>query len=140
MEKKNDYGLKALAGTLLALLFGLLIFVVADAVFPFRQLGPRAESADILPLIFMSQTFLSVAMLLLSFYLLFLYIKDYLQLKSRFTLGIILAVFSLMLFAISANPILHMFLGVFGGRGLFPLIPYFFATISLAILVYVSSK
>lgn len=141
MEKrKNDYTVEALGGTLLALLLAAAIFVLADLLFPFRQLGPRAEAPDIMPYIFLGQIVLSLLMLMLSFYLLFIYLKDYLQLKSRFTLGLLVALFSFMLFAIAANPMLHMFLGVYGGRGLFPLIPYLFATISLAILVWVSSK
>ncbi|MEW6748959.1 MAG: hypothetical protein AB1295_04600 [Candidatus Micrarchaeota archaeon] len=140
MENKNDFTLKAVGGTLLALLLAMGIFVLADQLFPFRQLGPRAEQPDIMPYIFMAQIFLSLLMLLLSFYLMFIYMKDYLQLKSRFTFGLLVAVFSFMLFAIAANPMLHAFLGVYGGRGLFPLIPYVFATLSLGILVWVSSK
>ena len=93
-----------------------------------------------MPYVFLAQIVLSLMMLVMSFYLLFIYLKDYLQLKSKFTMGLIVAVFSFMLFAFAANPLLHMFLGVYGGQGLFPLIPYLFATLSLAILVWVSSK
>ena len=45
-----------------------------------------------------------------------------------------------MLFAISANPLLHMLFGVFGRPGLFSIIPPLFATVSLAILAWVSSR
>jgi len=138
--KVNNLALKALAGTVLALLFAVAIFLVADAIMPFRQMGPRPEGTEVMPYIFMSHTFILTVMLLLSLYLLFTYLKDYLQLKSGFTLGIIFAVFSFMLFAITANPLLMVFLGVYGDRGPFQLIPYLFATIALAILGWVSSK
>ncbi len=93
-----------------------------------------------IPNIFLIQLGLSTIMVLLSLYLLFTYIKDYLQLRTKFTIGLIVSIFSFMLFAISANPILHVFLGVYGGRGIFSVVPYLFATISLAVLVWVSSK
>ena len=48
MEKRDGdgYNYKALLGTLVALLAGAGIFLAANAVLPFRQLGPRAESDD----------------------------------------------------------------------------------------------
>jgi hypothetical protein len=141
MEKRNDFTLKAMAGAILALLLAVGVFLAVDAAFPVRQWGPpNPPGQDLMQNVFLLQMGLSTAMILLSLYLLFTYLKDYLQLKSGFTLGIIFAVFSLMLFAISANPALHIFLGVYGGRGLFTLVPYLFATISLAVLVWVSSK
>ena len=141
MEKRNDFTLKAAAGSILAFLLAVGIFVVVDAAFPVRKWGPpNPESMDLMQNVFLLQIGLSTAMILLSLYLLFTYIWDYIQLKSRFTMGVIFAVFSLMLFAVSANPVLHMFLGIFGSKGLFTVVPYLFATISLAILVWVSSK
>lgn len=140
MEKGNDFTFKAAVGTILALLAAVGIFVIVDAALPFRQWGMRMELAQIMQNILLLHIALSTAMILLSLYLLFTYLKDYLQLKSRFTLGLLIAVFSLMLFAISTNPILLIFLGVYGARGLFTMIPYVFATIALAILVWVSSK
>jgi len=62
---------------------------------------------------------ISTVMFFISIYLVFIYMKDYLQLRSRFTLEILLAVISFMLFAISSNPLLHMMLGIFGKQGIF---------------------
>ena len=139
--EKNNFTFKAAAGTILALLLAVAIFVIVDAASPIKKWGPPPpDSMDIMQSVFLLQIGLSTAMILLSLFLLFTYLKDYLQLKSGFTLGVLFAVFSLMLFAISANPILHMFLGIYGSRGLFTVVPYLFATLSLAILVWVSSK
>ncbi len=141
MRKKEDnVKWKAMGGTILAVFLSIAIFVVVDLVVPFRQLGSRRELMELANNIFLVHTTISFLMIALSVYLLFTYLKDYLELKSKFTIGIMLAIFSFMLFAIAANPILHMFLGVYGGKGLFQLIPYVFATIALAILVWVSSR
>lgn len=148
---KNNFTFKAIAGTIIAFLFAISIFVVVDATSPVRQWGPPPEAEGpaimpapegqmMIPNIFLIQLGLSTIMVLLSLYLLFTYIKDYLQLRTKFTIGLIVSIFSFMLFAISANPILHVFLGVYGGRGIFSVVPYLFATISLAVLVWVSSK
>ncbi len=138
--EKNNFTFKAVAGTILALLLAVGMFVVVDATLPFKKWGPRSETAELMQNLFLVHIALSSAMILLSLYLMFIYLKDYLQLKSKFTLGLLIAVFSFMLFAISTNPALHVFLGVYGSRGLFTLIPYLFATIALAVLVWVSSK
>ncbi|MBU0527418.1 hypothetical protein KKE92_02970 [Candidatus Micrarchaeota archaeon] len=139
-KKENNITLKAIIGTMLAVFLSISIFIVVDFVVPFRQLGPRDGPMELANDIFLAHTAISFLMIALSVYLLFTYLKDYLELKSRFTIGVLLAVFSFMLFAIAANPPLHMFLGVYGGRGLFQLVPYVFATIALAILVWVSSR
>jgi len=138
--KKDDYTVKSLAGTAIALLLSIGIFILANLLFPFRQFGPGAEVADTMQIIFMLHTALSFFILALSVFLLFTYLKDYFLLRSKFTLGLLVAIFSFMLFAVAANPLLHKFLGVYGSGGPFQLAPYLFASISLAILVWVSSK
>jgi hypothetical protein len=148
-NQKNDMTLKALGGTMLAVLLSVVLLMAANLAMPFRQLEPGTGPSGEPPVdlhegppqeVFLIHAALSFAMLLLSLYLFFIYLKDYLLLKSSFTLGLMLAIFSFMLFAVTANPLLHMFFGVYGRGGIFPLIPYLFATTSLAILVYVSSK
>ncbi len=139
--KENNFNLKAILGTITAIVLSLALFVFTNVFFPFKQWGPPGhEPADSLMYVFFVQFALSILMLVFSSYLVFIYLKDYLQLKSKFILGILLAIFSFMLFAIAANPALHVFLGVYGGKGVFQIVPYIFATISLAILVWVSSK
>ncbi len=137
--------MKAFFGAVLALLISAGFLLAANAALPFRQfepgdIPPREAPPNMFQAVFLTHTVLSVAMLILSFYLFFIYLKDYLQLKSGFTLGLLLAVFSFMLFAVAANPLLHVFFGVYGRDGLFQSVPYLFATISLGILVWVSSK
>lgn len=139
-QGKNNYSFKAAGFTLLAVALCIGIFFVADMLTPFRGLESREEFRAVQESQFLLMNSFSTVMFLISIYLVFIYMKDYLQLKSRFTLGILLAVISFMLFAISSNPLLHMMLGVFGKQGIFELIPMAFATISLGMLAWVSSK
>lgn len=140
MEKRNNFTFKAIIGTILALVLSVGVFIVANMLLPFKRLGSRSEAIEVMQDIFMIHTSISVVMLIFSIYLFFIYLKDYFHLKSSFTLGLLLAIFSFMLFAVAANPLLHVFFGVYGARGIFSVVPYLFATISLAILVWVSSK
>jgi len=48
--------------------------------------------------------------------------------------------FSFMMFSIGINPWLQLFFGVYGQKGIFSLIPIGLATLSLAILAWISSK
>ncbi len=137
---KNNYTAKAAGLTLLIVAFCVGIFLVANILTPFRGLENREEFKEIMKSYMYIDMGLSTIMLIVSLYLIFVYLKDYLELRSSFTLGVLLAVVSFMLFAISANPLLHMMLGIFEKEGLFSIIPLIFATISLVMLAWVSSK
>ncbi|MBD3398633.1 hypothetical protein GF412_05330 [Candidatus Micrarchaeota archaeon] len=139
-KPKNNYGFKAAGFTLLIVVLCIGIFFVADALVPVRGWHNKEELRVLRESYLYIMSSISSIMFLISAYLVFIYLKDYLVLRSRFTLGILLAVVSFMLFAISSNPLLHVFLGVFGKLGLFSIIPMLFATISLGILAWVSSK
>jgi len=149
---KNNIGLNAAVGTLLIVLLSMGILFAANMAFAFRDIDermgheglPMPVPGEVAPhspdLFFIMGAVTSSLMLLLSIYLVYTYLKDYLELKSHFTLGVLSAVIAFMLFAITANPLLHFFLGVYGRFGVMQIIPYVFATISLAILAWVSSK
>ena len=139
-KEKNNYSFKAAGFTLLAVVLCIGIFFVADILTPFRSLENREEFRAMMESQFLIMNSISTVMFFISIYLVFIYMKDYLVLRSRFTLGILLAVISFMLFAISSNPLLHIIFRLPDKSGLFTLIPMIFATISLGILAWVSSK
>jgi len=89
---------------------------------------------------FIIRLVLSALNVVLVIYLLFVYIKDYLRLKSRFTLGIIAFLASFLLYALSTMPILHLFIGRFGIAGVFSFIPMLFTAIGLIILAKLSNE
>jgi len=127
-------------GTFAIVIATLALFLLVDSLTPFERME-RNPPFELMQNWFMISSALASAVLALSLYLIYTYLKDYIELKSKFTLGILLAVFSFMLFAITSNPVLHRFLGLDrGGMGPFSLMPLLFAAISLAILAWISSK
>ena len=139
-KPKNNYGFKAAGFTLLIVVLCIGIFFVADALVPVKGWENRHELKALQESYLYIMSSISSIMFIISAYLVFIYLKDYLELRSRFALGILLAVVSFMLFAISSNPLLHMVFRLPDKSGLFTLIPMIFATISLGILAWVSSK
>lgn len=83
---------------------------------------------------------LSVFNTILVAYLLFVYVKSYLILKSNFTLGIIAFLFSFFLYALSSIPLVHGLFGPLGVGGVFSFVPMFFSAIGLLIFVKLSSE
>lgn len=134
--KKNvDYALFSAIGTVAIVSVSVIVLLMANMASFFH----RGEPPD-MSLLFTMGSLLSLAMFLLSIYLIFIYLKDYLELRSKFTFGILLMMVALMLFALTSMPLIHNLFGVFGKPGMFSVIPYLFATISLAILAWLSSK
>ena len=74
-------------------------------------------------------------------FLLATYIKMYKEIKSEFTIGLMLFSITLLLYALASNPILQ---GIFGfrafGLGPFAMLPDLFTTIALAVLLYLTMK
>jgi hypothetical protein len=135
-QKNNNYSLMAGLGTIAIVFVAITLFVFVNQFVPFD----RHEMLDA-STIFMVGSFLSFFMFVLSIYLIFTYLKDYLELKSKFTLGILCMIISFMLFSLTSMPPIHNLFGVYGRPGLFTMVlPSVFATLSLAILAWFSSK
>jgi hypothetical protein len=76
----------------------------------------------------------------LAIYILFIYVKDYLAVRSSFTLGMVVFVFSFLLYAISSLPLVHMVLGPYGAASRLSVVPMVFSAICLAIFAKLSSE
>ncbi|MCC7569776.1 hypothetical protein KO465_00335 [Candidatus Micrarchaeota archaeon] len=136
-KEKNNAAINAGLTTFGILVCSIVGLLLINIFIPFRRFNPVWFSVNY----WMILVGLSSLVGIFSAYLLFIYIKDYFELKSKFTIGVILAVLSLMLFAITSNPILQHTFGVFGKSGtLFSIVPMFFALTALAVLTWVSSK
>lgn len=83
---------------------------------------------------------LSVFNMLLVVYILFVYVRNYLLLKSNFTLGIIAFLFSFLLYALSSIPFVHGLFGPFGIAGVFSFVPMLFSAIGLIIFAKLSNE
>ncbi len=89
---------------------------------------------------FALQIFLSVINILLILYLLYVHLKDYLALRSNFTLGLVAFLFSFLLYALSSFPIIHIAFERFGMAGIFSFIPMLFSAIGLLVFAKLSNE
>jgi len=85
------------------------------------------------------KTTITMVNIAISLILIILYIKIYDQVRSDFTIGLIVVMFALLIYSVTSNPLLLSWFGyqVFG-TGPFMIIPDMFATIGLATLLYLS--
>lgn len=132
MKKENNFSKKALLWTIAIVLLAFASLVIVDMLVPFR----RRMLFDLLPIIG-SLSFLIIAF---SLVLIYTYLKDYFELKNTFTLALLLAVISFLMFGISSNPLVHLFFGAYGRITFFNILPYLFAAIALGILAWISTK
>ena len=73
-------------------------------------------------------------------YLLYVYVKDYIVLKTNFTLGIVAVLFSFLLYALTSSPLLRAVLGPYGIASGISFLPMFFSAIGLLIFAKVGSE
>jgi len=134
--KNNGFALKALLGTFGIFAVGLLVFFIVDLIMPF---GRHPGMMQIRANVFLLKIILSIAILGFSLYLIFDYLRSYLQVKNEMLLGVLLSIIAFMMFAISTNPIMQ-FMFRQDGNGVFSVIPLVFAAAALGTLAWVSSK
>lgn len=96
---------------------------------------PPAEIGEYLALRFV----LSALNILLVAYLLYVYVKDYMRLRSNFTLGLVAFLFSFLLYAVSSLPLFYM-LSMRSFASAFSFIPMLFSAIGLLIFVKLSNE
>jgi hypothetical protein len=74
--------------------------------------------------------------------LLFIYVKNYEQIKSKFALGLIAFIILLMMHALVSNPLVPYMCGYrrMYALGLFVILPDLFEFVALLILLYISRK
>jgi hypothetical protein len=91
------------------------------------------------PLFYNLKTILSIINITLITALLYIYFNIYHKLKSKFTIGLIITMFALIVYAFTSNPLLQVLFGFRAeGLGPFAMMPDLFATIALSILLYLS--
>ncbi len=83
---------------------------------------------------------LSLLNVALAVYILYIYVKDYLSIKSSFTLGMVVFLFSFLLYTLSSSPLLYMVLGPYGVAGELSFVPMLFSTICLLIFAKLSNE
>jgi hypothetical protein len=134
-------------GLLAAVVIGLILVGYLAAVnlpLPGRPPPPgqamiRIPSPDELRTYFMLRTIISTVNTGLVIYLLIIYIGIYLKTRARFTVGLIIFTVTLLLYAITSNPFLHVMFRPYT-LSLFDALPELFTTIAVVVLLYLSLK
>lgn len=87
------------------------------------------------------KTILSTVNATILIILLTTYIDMYRKLKSEFTIGLIVFSLTLLLYALSSNPLLQWIFGFRAfGLGPFAMLPDLFTTLALAVLMYLTMR
>ncbi len=91
--------------------------------------------------LFIIKTIITMINIAISLILIALYLNTYRIIKSDFTMGLVVAMFALLIYAITSNPLLHLGFGYRGyGMGPFTIIPDLFCLIALGVLLNLSLK
>jgi len=126
-----------LVGTMLAL--GIIVGVALSTFRPApvqRQHEPIQAPSELLVT---AKLIISSVNLFLIMSLLVIYLDIYRTVKSRFTIGLIVTMLALLVYAITSNPVLQAFLGYpISGPGPFLFIPDIFTALAASVLIYLS--
>jgi hypothetical protein len=139
--KRNSLFLLLIICEIAAVMIGLII---APMILPPRGSPPPPAipiNDDLMGLLLTIKTVISFVNIVLILPLLGIYWDLYREVRSQFTIGLILVVFALLLYAITSNPLLHVFFGYsITGIGPFAIIPDLFSTFALVVLLYLSTE
>jgi hypothetical protein len=107
----------------------------------FQPPFPLEYIRNILETYILIKTIITTINLILLLFLLIIYVEIYNKTGSKFSLGLILFIFALILYAVTSNPLLHIFTGFHPlNLGLFTILPDLFTLIASAILLYLSRQ
>ena len=155
-EKKNANGssLRALLYTAGLLVAALAIIAASSLLIPSFGPGthdgmmggsgfgapPPEDIGNAIENSFALRFVLSLFNVIIVIYLLYIHIKDYLRLKSTFTLGLIAFLASFLMYAIATVPLLHPLLGPYGRAAMISFVPMMFSAIGLLIFAKLSNE
>lgn len=146
-EKSNGPNRTGLAALYTAAFIAAALGILALSSFLLPSVGPGLRGApgpspfppDIGDYLLV-RLVLSALNLLLVIYLLFVHIRDYIKLRSSFTLGLVAFLFSFLLYSLANLPAVHMLLGSFSRAAFMSFVPMVFTTIGLLIFAKLSNE
>lgn len=126
-------------------IFSLVSYISFHREFFYREFFYRGISpepplwGELLPNLLIAKTVLSLLNTILLTVLLVTYMEIYRKTKSEFSIGLIIFTITLLLYAVTSNPLIHGIAGFRGsGLGPFTILPDFFTCIASSILLYLS--
>lgn len=149
IKKGKDKSALAALYTLLLIAGAIGLIVISSMLLPgigraIHPPGPGAlpPDSDLAP--FENNLYLTLSLSLLNValavYILYIHVKDYLSIKSSFTLGMVAFLFSFLLYALSSSPLLHLALGPYGIASKLSFVPMLFSAICLIIFAKLSNE
>jgi len=150
-EKKNTNGsgMRAILYTAGLLVAALAIIILSSLLIPScgpgmrcggGQGAPPEEIGLAIENSFALRSTLSLFNVAIVIYLLYIHVKDYLRLRSTFTLGLIAFLFSFLMYAIATVPSMHALLGPYGRAAMISFVPMLFSAIGLLIFAKLSNE
>ncbi len=140
-KRAEDIEIESIVYTLLLFIIGLSIIIISSLLIPhhFNYVQNEYPATNIDNSLFLFTVALSVVNITLVLYLIYIYIKDYLILKTNFTLGLLAFLFSFLLYSLSTLPF-HG-LGIEEGFETFAsVLPMLFSAIGLLIFLKIGSE
>lgn len=139
MDKKTTV---ILAVTVVAIVAAAIGLVLSTLILPPPQTPPPPipEPDRVLMDIYLKvKTMISLVNVVLIISLMSIYYGIYRQIKSNFTMGLILVMLVLLMYAFTSNPLIHVAFGYQAqGLGPFAMVPDIFTTFALGVLLYIS--
>ncbi len=135
MKNEEIIGLVTITSVIAAVVGAYLAQTLIPLVIAREYLYARDINLSLL----MIKTSVSFVNIVLIIVLLLIYVNLYRTVRSRFTLGLILVILVLFLYALTSNPILQALFGSEASSlGLFAIIPDLFTTFALLVFFYLS--
>lgn len=129
---KSDAALRAIALSAGAIILGIAVLKIASALLPGR--------GQTLPYLSTAKDILSILGLAVSAFVLQGYFRSYLEVRSKFSLSLVVFVISISLFMATSSRTIMGLLGIDTGYGVFSIVPLIFSVIAVGFLAYASSE
>ena len=132
----GDPLLRSLAVAAVAILLAIAVTFLFSEFF----LGPRLDRQPRLLFLLSAKLFVSTFNVVVLLALVATYVSIYRDIPNQFTLSLLLFCLALLLYALTSNPLVHVYLGFRGGPqlGLFTFLPDLFASVAVVALLYQS--
>ena len=126
----------------IAIVVAVIGLVLASLLLPPPEIAPPPipQPDRVLMDFFLKvKTMVSLVNIVFIISLMLIYRGIYRQVKSQFTLGLIVVMLVLLMYALTSNPLIQILFGYHAqGLGPFAMIPDIFATFGLGLLLYIS--
>jgi ABC-type amino acid transport system permease subunit len=118
----------------------ILLAIAVTYMFSRFYVGPRLDRQPQLAFLLSAKLFVSTFNVAVLLALVATYVSIYRDIPNQFTLSLLLFCLALLLYALTSNPLVQIYLGFRGGTqlGLFTFLPDLFAGVAVVALLYQS--